>query len=771
MMQLDEPEIRHAKLQLQSPVSSKRRLSPVQPFTMVASPASSSPASSDTAPSDASPATSTFGSSGEVNISAATTTPTTSPMGPNERATPRRREADYDNSLHKIRSTTPEYETKHYEQHHEDEHVTLKLDDYDSQEEETNWDRDDDADDDDEVVSLQGSPICDDMLEQLRNMGFRETIARAATEACDDVSVAVQYACDHPISKRNTSKGRASSSTVSDMGYSSKTQDFSPSSDLGKLNAKSVRSWKIIEEKNPPPRPTSAKAAASFTSSSSSTTVPRSSSTSSSSSYSSTATTSTCATSFCSPTTSKSSASFPASRTERQEQLAHKLLSIGFNNHEVDAAVLRCNSTPAAARFIIDGGVKGWEQKTADVSFECAICMDDELDAEDMVTLDCLHRYCRNCLTYHIKSLMDTHQIKESQMTCPVPGCKHPVALPIIQSLIPKVDYQRLLELKLRKEYASEHAEVRTCPKCEYMVIIEEPLMEEVEEEEEEKVTKNERDSKKVEEGKVGEEKVGEEKVGEEKVGEEKVGEGNVEGKEEVPAKARKRNVRRRGKGYRRAAARLAVSSLSTAEAKVQQKPQRRISIAEKNIQKLLDSLECLNKECKHKFCGRCGLAPHRRQKDQDISCKDFAAFCEANDASNEIFEEYLKENKMKRCPKCLLPAELKSGCNFIRCVCKSSYCYLCGRGLEESSHYSHFHKGPYGKKCYGGGKDKKGNVAQPACEKCKGKDCQKCSDKLEKDKKIKLDRIQAKRDKRQANGRNGFIGWINKRFGKDRRK
>ena len=120
----------------------------------------------------------------------------------------------------------------------------------------------------------------------------------------------------------------------------------------------------------------------------------------------------------------------------------------------------------------------------------------------------------------------------------------------------------------------------------------------------------------------------------------------------------------------------------------------------------LLDSLTCINKNCRHKFCGRCGLDPHK-----GVSCEDYAAFVQANDKSAQIFEEYLRDNNMKRCPKCLLPAELKSGCHFIRCVCKTCYCYLCGRELFEHSHYSHYHKGPYSKKCYGGAKDKKGYV------------------------------------------------------------
>jgi hypothetical protein len=374
----------------------------------------------------------------------------------------------------------------------------------------------------------------------------------------------------------------------------------------------------------------------------------------------------------------------------------------------------------------MDGGVKGWERKMADVHFECAICMGDELDETEMVTLDCDHRFCRGCVQYHLSALMGTHQIKEGEMLCPIPGCNSDISLPIIRALLSEDDYHKLLELKLRKEYAACHKEVRTCPKCEFMVIIEEP--------------------EEVDGGEEREAKREEEKVEEEN-----------------------RKMKKMGKGARRVEIRNRNKSRIEEEKKkkkIKEGEGQRRSQASQDIQKMLDCLDCLNPDCQHKFCGRCGLAPHQRQKDQDISCEDYASFCDANEASNDIFEEYLKENKMKRCPKCLLPAELRSGCHFIRCVCKSNYCYLCGRGLDESMHYSHYYKGPYGKRCYGGGKDKKGHVASPSCDDCKGKDCPSCSEKLGRVKKEKLERIQAKQE-RQKSTRPGFMGWINKRFGK----
>jgi hypothetical protein len=342
----------------------------------------------------------------------------------------------------------------------------------------------------------------------------------------------------------------------------------------------------------------------------------------------------------------------------RQDVLQRHLLQLGFDRSDVKSAVRRCSSTPAAARFIMDGGVAGWERKTASTMFECGICMSDDVGEEDMITLSCNHRFCKFCMLPFVASLIESHKVLDNEdFVCPEIGCTAPLDLPIVKELVSAPVFERLLDLKLRKEYAETREEVRTCPKCEVMVVIEDV----------------------------------------------------------------------------------------------------------KQNSELLDSLTCINKECKHKFCGRCGLAPHKNQKDQDVSCEDYAAFVEANDKSAQIFEAYLRDNNMKRCPKCLLPAELKSGCNFIRCVCKTCYCYLCGRELFEHSHYSHYHKGPYSKKCFGGAKDKKGYIALPACEGCKGPNCKKCADSCEEEKRKRLEKISQKANAKGGNdnGKNGLVAWF----------
>ena len=113
-------------------------------------------------------------------------------------------------------------------------------------------------------------------------------------------------------------------------------------------------------------------------------------------------------------------------------------------------------------------------------------------------------------------------------------------------------------------------------------------------------------------------------------------------------------------------------------------------------------TVKCQKEECQHTFCGRCGQQPHKSQKDQDLTCEQYAAWQTANSKVDEDLEKYMKDNKIKRCPKCNQGGELKNGnCKFVYCRCGDKYCYLCGVQLEERQHYSHFQAGTTGRGDY----------------------------------------------------------------------
>lgn len=297
--------------------------------------------------------------------------------------------------------------------------------------------------------------------------------------------------------------------------------------------------------------------------------------------------------------------------------LQKKLLTQGFSKQDVNRAVRRCNTVESAINYILE-----WEDM-AEASdnryFECALCMDDEIPGDEIVTLSCNHRFCRSCLKFLLELKLKEKHVTDADLCCPHQNCNVPLDLKIIEATLGEALYQKLLDVKLRRMYLTNTKDARECPKCSHIMIIEE------------------------------------------------------------------------------------------------------------SDTKLLYDVTCPRKECGHRFCGKCGEKPHTGQKDLDLSCEKYADFLRKNDEGLKQFKEFMKTEGLRQCPKCRRVGELKSGCKFVYCPCKSNYCYLCGRELAENQHYSHFHNGPYGKRCYGGGIDKKGRVAEPRCIKCKGPDCEKC--------------------------------------------
>jgi hypothetical protein len=105
---------------------------------------------------------------------------------------------------------------------------------------------------------------------------------------------------------------------------------------------------------------------------------------------------------------------------------------------------------------------------------------------------------------------------------------------------------------------------------------------------------------------------------------------------------------------------------------------------------------------CQHIFCARCGETPHKGQKEQDITCDQFATWKRENDAGEKELEKYKTEHKVQVCPACKQGAERYDGCKFMTCRCKTNFCDLCGARLNQSKHFTHFYNAPFGDKCLG---------------------------------------------------------------------
>ena len=79
-----------------------------------------------------------------------------------------------------------------------------------------------------------------------------------------------------------------------------------------------------------------------------------------------------------------------------------------------------------------------------------------------------------------------------------------------------------------------------------------------------------------------------------------------------------------------------------------------------------------------HKFCPTCGELYHKDGK------------CKEGEKVNELFEQYYKKYKLKRCPFCQIVTNKKGGCNHITCLyCGKNWCWLCNELFETTvEHY-----------------------------------------------------------------------------------
>lgn len=170
---------------------------------------------------------------------------------------------------------------------------------------------------------------------------------------------------------------------------------------------------------------------------------------------------------------------------------------------------------------------------------------------------------------------------------------------------------------------------------------------------------------------------------------------------------------------------------------------------ADENVWK---AVQCGGAGCRHQFCGKCGEAPHKGQKDQNFSCAEFAAWKQQNEEGDKGFAALMASTvgpcslpflplppflsfpflssyltlhlphprtpalvpqDYAQCPKCSQMGERqgKQNCKFTYCRCGQKYCFLCGVTLEEVNHYTHFQgtsangtkcTGPFGNGCRG---------------------------------------------------------------------
>ena len=74
-------------------------------------------------------------------------------------------------------------------------------------------------------------------------------------------------------------------------------------------------------------------------------------------------------------------------------------------------------------------------------SFDCGICGENKNVEKDSITLDCDHRYCKECVSGYATALIDESKCSDDQLACP--ECKTPLGFHIVKGCLNEEKFQK----------------------------------------------------------------------------------------------------------------------------------------------------------------------------------------------------------------------------------------------------------------------------------------------------------------------------------------
>lgn len=94
------------------------------------------------------------------------------------------------------------------------------------------------------------------------------------------------------------------------------------------------------------------------------------------------------------------------------------------------------------------------------------MCLIDQTEhsMDDACTLECNHRFCRDCVSGYILDKISRQEICENKLTCP--QCIEPISPHIIKASISKEKYALLTEMRLYNTKIDKKYQVKQCPFC-----------------------------------------------------------------------------------------------------------------------------------------------------------------------------------------------------------------------------------------------------------------------------------------------------------------
>lgn len=78
--------------------------------------------------------------------------------------------------------------------------------------------------------------------------------------------------------------------------------------------------------------------------------------------------------------------------------------------------------------------------------------------------------------------------------------------------------------------------------------------------------------------------------------------------------------------------------------------------------------------KCNKHYCLRCKCDWHDK-----ITCEKYQEWAKENGKADDLFEQFVQGQKLKRCPRCNSWVEKTSGCPHMTCRCGHKWCFSCG--------------------------------------------------------------------------------------------
>jgi hypothetical protein len=90
-------------------------------------------------------------------------------------------------------------------------------------------------------------------------------------------------------------------------------------------------------------------------------------------------------------------------------------------------------------------------------NFTCDICY-DLYHVDEAITLDCDHRFCKNCIGEYLKEKITSAEVSSDKLVCP--SCASPISIHTIQYCVDEVTFSKYNDFAIRQINFAETQEV-----------------------------------------------------------------------------------------------------------------------------------------------------------------------------------------------------------------------------------------------------------------------------------------------------------------------